>query len=307
VNLRSLTRGDAAVAVGALLLLISSFLPFYGVKASCDTDNCSLNAWHSGFLTILASVFLAGLAGAALILLSRFQAEPARSRQIVGLGLGQWGTALSVFALWSGLWALFNNGAGYYAALTGDGTGKIGDTFSHSFGAYLGFLSLLIIAAGAIATPLVPALQAKLLRDAPAAPAPQQGYPGVQSGYPGAAQSAGYPGGPQQGGYGYPGAQPGQQQWGAPQPVQDQPQEVSFGAGPAAHSPAPEPDFAPFWFAVPAPRRLTPEDNPAGPPVGELTPGTWYLAVDQRGPSLVAQLQDGRRGLLADTSGIQRG
>ena len=42
-------------------------------------------------------------------------------------------------------------------------------------------------------------------------------------------------------------------------------------------------------------------------PVAELTPGTWYLAVDQRGAALVAQTQDGRRGVLQDTSGIQRG
>lgn len=42
-------------------------------------------------------------------------------------------------------------------------------------------------------------------------------------------------------------------------------------------------------------------------PVGELVPGTWYLAVEQRGAALVAQLQDGTQGVLADTSGIQRG
>jgi hypothetical protein len=42
-------------------------------------------------------------------------------------------------------------------------------------------------------------------------------------------------------------------------------------------------------------------------PIAELAPGTWYLAVEQRGPSLVAQTQDGRRGVLQDTTGIQRG
>ena len=39
----------------------------------------------------------------------------------------------------------------------------------------------------------------------------------------------------------------------------------------------------------------------------ELAPGTWYLAVEQRGQSLIAQTQDGRRGVLQDTTGIQRG
>ncbi|MEV7451193.1 hypothetical protein AB0P20_20620, partial [Streptomyces nigra] len=42
-------------------------------------------------------------------------------------------------------------------------------------------------------------------------------------------------------------------------------------------------------------------------PIAELAPGTWYLAVEQRGAALVAQTQDGRRGILQDTSGIQRG
>ncbi|WP_432758698.1 hypothetical protein [Streptomyces lydicamycinicus] len=42
-------------------------------------------------------------------------------------------------------------------------------------------------------------------------------------------------------------------------------------------------------------------------PVAELVPGTWYLAVEQRGPALLARCADGRRGLLLDTDGIQRG
>ncbi|WP_377271781.1 hypothetical protein [Peterkaempfera sp. SMS 1(5)a] len=320
MNLRSLTRGDAAVAVGAVLLLVSSFLPLYSVSKDCQNDTCSYNAWHSGFLVTLASVVLAGLAGAALILLARFQGEAAQTRQIAGLKLGQWGTALAVFATWSALWTLFANGAGYFASVPAAGGLDYSNVFSHGFGAYLAFLAALITAGAAVATPLVPALQAKLLSDRPAAPAPQQGYPGAQGGYPGGPQQGGYPGGPQQGaGYGYPGApqQPGQQQggaqqWGAPQhqgPGMHQVQDPSLGGPVPAPMPAQTggPDFAPFWFAVPAPRQLTPEDNPMGPPIGELTPGTWFLAVEQRGAGLVAQLQDGRRGLLSDTSGIQRG
>lgn len=41
--------------------------------------------------------------------------------------------------------------------------------------------------------------------------------------------------------------------------------------------------------------------------VGELLPGTWYLAVEQREQGLIARSQDGRRGILFDASGIQRG
>ncbi|MYU19367.1 hypothetical protein GTZ78_53990, partial [Streptomyces sp. SID8361] len=92
------------------------------------------------------------------------------------------------------------------------------------------------------------------------------------------------------------GSQPGQPQPGQP-----------FGGQPA---PAPAPsgggDFAPFWFAVPVTRPLYAEDGSSST-IAELAPGTWYLAVEQRGQALVAQTQDGRRGVLQDTTGIQRG
>ncbi|GFE15613.1 hypothetical protein Sgleb_36600 [Streptomyces glebosus] len=68
----------------------------------------------------------------------------------------------------------------------------------------------------------------------------------------------------------------------------------------------PEPGFQPFWFAVPAAREVLSEDGSLEP-AGALVPGTWYLAVEQRGPALLAQCSDGRRGLLLDTDGIQRG
>ncbi|EST37196.1 hypothetical protein N566_14325, partial [Streptomycetaceae bacterium MP113-05] len=140
------------------------------------------------------------------------------------------------------------------------------------------------------------------------------GYPGQQALY---GQQP-----PQQGGYGYPGQQgqpqPGApQQHGAPQPGQPQPVQPQAaqqtaqpqppqGVQPGPAAGAPSPDFQPFWFAVPVNRPLFAEDGSPNP-VAELAPGTWYLAVEQRGQALVAQTQDGRRGVLQDTSGIQRG
>lgn len=135
-------------------------------------------------------------------------------------------------------------------------------------GLILGFIAALVLAAAVIATPLVPALQAALV------PAPKPAQPQPYGAQP-------------QGGYGYPGAQ--QPPYGGGQPQQ-----------------APAGDFSPFWFAVPVPRPLYAEDG-SPTPIAELAPGTWYLAVEQRGPGLVAQTQDGRRGVLQDTSGIQRG
>ncbi|MBD0707933.1 hypothetical protein BU197_05795, partial [Streptomyces sp. CBMA291] len=81
----------------------------------------------------------------------------------------------------------------------------------------------------------------------------------------------------------------------------------------ADRAPEPQPapaqsaaEFSPFWFAVPVARPLYAEDGSPSQ-IAELAPGTWYLAVEQRGQALVAQTQDGRRGVLQDTTGIQRG
>ncbi|WP_030258855.1 MULTISPECIES: hypothetical protein [Streptomyces] len=302
MNLRALTRGDAAVAGAAVLLFIASFLPYWTV--SCAGRYCgptaSQNAWSTELFPILPSIYLLGIAAAVLILVQRFQGQAAANRQVLGLRLDQWGIAFAVAALWTSLWAL---GGGY------DGAG-----ISHGFGAWLGLISLIVLAGAAAAGPLVPALKAPLVSDRPAVPY-QGGYPVPgQPGAPGQPGQYGYPAQGHdpafgaQGGYGYPGA--GQPQPGQPaQPGQPQDAGVPAPqpAAPVAQQAAPAADFQPFWFAVPAPRQLAPKDNPAGAPVGEVVPGTWYLAVEQRGSALVAQLPDGTQGVLADTQGIQRG
>ncbi|MFF3325857.1 hypothetical protein [Streptomyces sp. NPDC002889] len=267
MNIRSLTRGDGVVIGAAVVLFIASFLD------TIDFEGVNLNAWDN--LGLLMSMFLAGVIGAALIVVGRSMP----GRKVADLDLGQFGVAFSVFALWTAFWTIIDMEADA-------GAGMI-----------LGLLSTIALAAGAIASPLVPALKAPLVgAPRPAAPQPY----GAQ---------------PQAGGYGYPGAQ--QQPYGAqpgqPQPGQAQPYGgQSMGGGqpaPAAAAPqqsgAPS-DFTPFWFAVPVARPLYGEDG-SPTPIAELAPGTWYLAVEQRGPGLVAQTQDGRRGVLQDTTGIQRG
>ncbi len=337
MNLRALTKGDAAVAGAAVLLLISSFLPYYDL--GCSVDACSVSAWNTALFPVLPSIYLLGIIAAALILLQRFQGEAAKTRQILGLRLDQWGIAFAVAALWTSLWSL-------------GGGGDMGNS-GHSWGAFLGLLSLLALTGAAVAGPMVPVLQTPLLTDKPAALPQQQaypfpggtnggqgfqqpgyGYPGAGIGQPGVAQAPGqsFGGQPQAGGYGYPAPGAGQPQDGGFQPQGQAPQfgqqpqaAQPFAAQPQAVQPqaqeapapaavpepipaaAPAAEFAPFWFAVPAPRQLTPKDGAPGPVVGELQPGTWYLAVDQRGAALVAQLQDGTQGVLNDVSGIQRG
>ncbi|MFF0045830.1 hypothetical protein [Streptomyces sp. NPDC005498] len=279
MNIRSLTRGDGVVIGAAVVLFIASFLDLSGFDCPAGL-NCSSyetpNAWDA--LGVLMSVFLAGIIGAVLVVVGR--AMP--SRKVVGLDLGQFGAAFCVFALWTAFWTTIDAGDA--------GTGLI-----------LGLLATIVLAGGAVATPLVPALKAPLM----GAPRPQA----VQSPYggqPQPGQGYGYPGAQQQP-YG---AQPGQPQPYGAQPQPGQPDPAMAHAPQAQQAPqggsAPAGDFTPFWFAVPVARPLYGEDGSPSP-IAELAPGTWYLAVEQRGPGLIAQTQDGRRGVLQDTTGIQRG
>ncbi|MFJ3302001.1 hypothetical protein ACIPSA_02550 [Streptomyces sp. NPDC086549] len=275
MNIRSLTRGDGVVIGAAVLLFIASFLDNYSYNgAPSGLDLPSL--WASG--PVLLGVVLAGIIGAALVVVARAIPQP---RKVVGLDLGQFGVAFTVFAAWSALGNVIDPAGG------GNNFGNSSDGPSAGTGLILALIATLVMAGAAVATPLVPALQAALV-PAPKPPAPQ----------PYGAQP--------QGGYGYPGAQAPQPQpyGGQPQPGQPFGQQSPAPAQPQPQAPAP--DFSPFWFAVPVPRPLFAEDG-SQTPVAELAPGTWYLAVEQRGTQLIAQTQDGRRGVLQDTSGIQRG
>ncbi len=291
MNFRSLTRGDGVVIAAAVLLFIASFL------ATFDGEGDDIpTAWDNG--NLLMSVYLAGIFGAVLIVVGRAQ-QPAR--KVAGLDLGQVGVAMTLTSALSALFAMFDLEQSFdkvFEGLGGFGGGDSGSGLEAGMGLIIGLIAALVLAAAAIASNVAPALKAPL-SSGPKPPAP-------------------YGGQPPQGGYGYPGAQQGQPQ--APYGQQPQPSQGGYPQpgqpGPAAPAPtqpgptggsAPQAgDFSPFWFAVPVPRPLYGEDgNPT--PIAELAPGTWYLAVEQRGPGLVAQTQDGRRGVLQDTTGIQRG
>ncbi|MEU8442005.1 hypothetical protein AB0F05_16095 [Streptomyces microflavus] len=281
MNIRSLTRGDGVVIGAAVVLFIASFLDLSGYDCPSGVD-CSRfsspNAWDS--LGLLMSVFLAGIIGAALVIVGRLA-----PRKVVGLDLGQFGVAFTVFALWTAFWTII-------------------DVSDAGAGLILGLLGTLVLAAATVAGPLVPALKAPLT-GAPKPPQavqpPYGGQPGQGYGYPGAQQQP-YGAQPSQG-YGYPGAQTGGQP-GQADPAQAQAAQARQAAPQGGAAPAG--DFTPFWFAVPVARPLYGEDG-APNPIAELAPGTWYLAVEQRGQGLIAQTQDGRRGVLQDTTGIQRG
>lgn len=274
----------------ALLLLIASFLNFYAAK-NCDADGCAVNAWKSELFPLLPSVHLLGLIAAGLFVASRFLPE---GRKLLGIGLAQWGAVLSVAAAWDALWSLFNGN----------------EVFELAAGAYLSFVATVALAAVMLLSLRgLPALKAPLLpTPRPRQPQQPQPYGGVQGGqpHPGVQPGGyGYPG--QTGGHGLPADQSfGGGQYGYPQ-SQQQPQAQAQQPQ-AQQQPQPQPaaEFAAFWFAVPVTRPLYAEDGSAQQ-IAELTPGVWYLAVEQHGAGLVAQTQDGRRGVLQDVSGIQRG
>ncbi|MEU9594480.1 DUF5336 domain-containing protein [Streptomyces sp. NPDC048219] len=290
MNIRSLTRGDGVVIGAAVLLFIASFLDLYSIDGVPDSVEMP-NLWESG--PVLMGVVLAGIIGAALVVVSRGLPQP---RKVAGLELGQFGAAFAIFAAWSALGNVFDPAGGT------DNFGGSSDGPDAGMGLILALIATLLMAAAALATPLVPALKGALVpAQRPAAPQPYGAQP--------------------QGGYGYPGAGAPQQPYGAQPGQPGQPGQPAFGGQPQPGQPqpgqpqAPQPqqaqaqpggDFSPFWFAVPVPRPLFAEDG-SPTPIAELAPGTWYLAVEQRGANLVAQTQDGRRGVLQDTSGIQRG
>ncbi|MER6450218.1 hypothetical protein [Streptomyces venezuelae] len=276
MNIRSLTRGDGVVIGAAALLFIASFLDFYSATGIDRPSPWDLGANH---LT-LPSIFLLGFIAAGLLIASRFQPE----RKLAGLPLTAWGTVLAVSAAWSSVWALI----------------ACPELLDLGAGSILALIATLALAGVAVAGAKVPALAGQLVPEPrPAAVPPYGGQPGQPQ--PGA-------------GYGYPGAQ--QTPYGStPQPVPPYGGTPNPAPGPgpqdAPHTPDPTPapaaDFTPFWFAVPVARPLYAEDG-SPTPIAELAPGTWYLAVEQRGAAtLIAQTQDGRRGVLNDTSGIQRG
>ncbi|MFJ9720533.1 DUF5336 domain-containing protein [Streptomyces sp. NPDC101213] len=275
MNIRSLTRGDGVVIGAAVLLFIASFFDLYSIDGIPDSYDLP-NLWNSG--PVMFGVVLAGIIGAALVVISRALPQVPK---VAGLDLRQFGVAFAVFAAWSALGNIFDPSGGY------DNVGDTSNSPDAGTGLILALIAALLLAAAAVATPLVPALQAALI-PAPKPPAP----------LPYGAQPPG--------GYGYPGAQQQPSPFGGQPQQGQQPGQPPFTGGQPAPAQPPAADFSPFWFAVPVARPLYAEDG-APMPIAELAPGTWYLAVEQGAQGLVAQTQDGRRGVLRDTSGIQRG
>ncbi|MEU5249809.1 hypothetical protein AB0G81_38195, partial [Streptomyces asoensis] len=110
MNIRSLTRGDGVVIGAAVLLFIASFLDTFDGSGS-DVPN----AWDN--LGLVMSMYIGGIIGAALIVVTRALPQP---RKVAGIELGQFGVALTVFAAWTAFWTII------------DPLGAFSDTFGSS-------------------------------------------------------------------------------------------------------------------------------------------------------------------------------
>ena len=60
----------------------------------------------------------------------------------------------------------------------------------------------------------------------------------------------------------------------------------------------------PFWFAVDRPQNVI--DEKTRQFVFKLTPGSWILALEDRGSSFLVQDSHGKTGILLDLVGIER-
>ncbi|MYS30216.1 hypothetical protein GTW38_25495, partial [Streptomyces sp. SID7804] len=179
MNIRSLTRGDGVVIGAAVLLFIASFLDLYSVDGAPDSYDLP-SLWGSG--PVVLGVVLAGIIGAALVVVARGLPQ---APKVAGLDLGQFGAAFTVFAAWSALGNIFDVAGG--ADNIGGGSSDGPDP---GIGMILALVATLVMAAAAVATPLVPALKGALVPAArPAAPQPYGAQPPGGYGYPGAQQA----------------------------------------------------------------------------------------------------------------------
>ena len=260
VNIRSLTRGDGVVIGAAVLLFIASFLEALLRSRALDSADhqppgtASVPAWGSTW---------AGVIGAALVVVNRSLPQP---RKVAGLDLGTVRRRPSPF---SPRGALFWPAGGRSTSL-----GSASRRRRHRRSSVSSRPSS--SPRRAVATPLVPALKVALVgAPKPAAPQPYGGQPQGGYGYPGAQQQdspASPTGRSRRSTASRTAASRGGQQGGQPQSLGRARSRSSPGGRTSRRSGSP----------CRCARPLFSEDGSQSP-IAELAPGTWYLAVEQRG------------------------
>ncbi len=161
----------------AVLLLIASFLDIYSFDGAPDDAEIP-SLWGQW-----AGRARCGPGGHHRRGARRRGPRSAAAQEVAGLDLGQFGVAFTVFAAWSALGNIFDPAGAF------DGDGGLTNDLGAGIGLILALVATLVMAAAAIATPLVPALKGSLIPAArPAAPQPYGGQPQGGYGYPGAQQ-----------------------------------------------------------------------------------------------------------------------
>lgn len=188
MDIKKLTRGDAIVAVAALLIFGFSFAAYF--QGEGEASGYKINAWSGDLAPLVSSVVVIPIIAAALYVLSDLMPQ---SPLVLGLTLRQWAVPLIVVTPLNLFWSF---------------AGK--DGLELAFGGIFVLIATLVLVATVVATEFVPALKAPLGLSGPGggAPAPAGAY--GQPGPYGAAPA------PQPGGYGAPSSQPGAAFGGAP-------------------------------------------------------------------------------------------
>ncbi len=160
MDIRALSRADAAAVAAALTLVAASFLTFYSVEACQDRAGvvCSATAWKDTMLPVLLTLHAVGAVAGALVLVSVY--APGRV-SLLGLEVSQWATGCAFFSAWSAIGPLF--GGGEEAGL--------------DVGAVLSTGSAVALAAAVGARGRVPALDLPLMAATAADPRPKSPRP----------------------------------------------------------------------------------------------------------------------------------
>ena len=260
-----LTRSQQIVLGGGVVLIISSFLPWYGAFGY------SINAWDSQFWAWGGVLF--GVAAAAVVALDVFSG--------VRSAVGRWGMAQL---------ALILAVIGFVLVLVR----LVTESRAVDFGLYIGLAATAAMAYGAFAGWRDSGAGLNPFAATPGGlpmPPPAEAWPG-----PGMAAASGSVAAPPPP---VPGAVP------APPPAAASPPPAATAVPPAPvvppkpTTPPPQPAFTGYWFYVTEPAPMV---STGGYTVAQLSPGAWYFANSEKDGWVETSTDDGAIGWVAATA-----
>lgn len=323
------------VLAGGLCLLVALFLPFVSGRPGAATglqnllepspgQVVSLSLWHGVFTLFLVLGFLLPLVASALTAARKLL--PSVGWRVGSLSVDQFASVAAVLALFLSVTELVA-----VAAVNSLARGWI--TVVAGPAMVLQLIGAAVIVVGTTLAAVIPPLAVDFLTrpDTPAAPQARRlvaPRPARAGDAPAEGERATEPIAEETSAGVESAGEPASEPSPAPEPesVVAEPAPAEEAApGPVAHGepapavPEPEPDdrtavFAavpdaaatvqPFWFAVPETREAL--DQATGRPAFQIVPGSWYLALDDRGSEFLVQDDSGTVGVLRDVHDVQR-